>query len=115
MPRTCTVCRHEKRQEIDRALLVGRPLRNIAEEFGTSRMALCRHKAHRPVAEATDGDIHDVGTHYELREQEMALAAAGARYWCSWCGWQGADVGAIHTVTGLQCASCGRRLTRVVS
>jgi hypothetical protein len=50
-------------------------------------MALCRHKAHRPVAEATDGDIHDVGTPYELREQEVAIAAAaGARYWCRCAG-----------------------------
>ena len=44
MPQTCTICRHEKRQEIDRALLDGGSFRNIAVRFGTSTSALVRHK-----------------------------------------------------------------------
>jgi len=44
MPPTCTICRHEKRQEIDQALLEGTPFRNIAKRYGTSTTALFRHR-----------------------------------------------------------------------
>ena len=44
MPRTCTVCTHADRPEIDQALLTGQPLRDIAGRVGTSRSALLRHK-----------------------------------------------------------------------
>lgn len=44
MPQTCTICRHERRDEIDRALLDGEPFRNIAKRTGTSTTALHRHK-----------------------------------------------------------------------
>ncbi|HEY8692237.1 MAG TPA: hypothetical protein VIR57_05785 [Chloroflexota bacterium] len=45
MPRTCSVCAHNQRAEIDRALIAGGSFRNIAEQFGTSATALFRHKA----------------------------------------------------------------------
>jgi len=44
MPRTCTVCAHRERTEIDRALLAGEPFRNVAKRHGTSPAALFRHK-----------------------------------------------------------------------
>jgi len=44
MPQTCKICRHDKRSEIDEALLNSEPLRNIAERTGTSATALFRHK-----------------------------------------------------------------------
>jgi hypothetical protein len=44
MPRTCTVCSHSERAEIDAALLAGAALRNIAERFGTSPTSVYRHK-----------------------------------------------------------------------
>ena len=44
MPRTCTVCTHDERAEIDQALLTGEPFRNIAARFGMSTSALVRHK-----------------------------------------------------------------------
>jgi hypothetical protein len=46
MPQTCTICRNEKREEIDRALVDGESFRNIARRTATSPTALCRHKAH---------------------------------------------------------------------
>ncbi len=46
MPRTCTICRHERRQEIDEALVVGESFRSIAFRFDTSHMAVRRHKKH---------------------------------------------------------------------
>jgi hypothetical protein len=51
MPRVCTICSHEKRSEIDAALLADEPYRHIAARFGTSTGALQRHRAeHLPVA-----------------------------------------------------------------
>lgn len=44
MPQTCKICRHEKRQEIDQALLDGGSLRNIAQQYATSPWALHRHR-----------------------------------------------------------------------
>jgi hypothetical protein len=51
MSQVCTVCRHHERSEIDEALLVGDPLRSIADHFGLSKTAIMRHKAdHLPEA-----------------------------------------------------------------
>ena len=44
MPRSCTICQHEQREEIERALLTGEPFRKIAERSGTSVTSLHRHK-----------------------------------------------------------------------
>jgi hypothetical protein len=44
MSQTCTVCRHEQRELIDRALVAGTPLRDIAERFFSSKAALARHR-----------------------------------------------------------------------
>jgi hypothetical protein len=44
MPQTCTVCRHERREEIDRALVDGEAVHNIAKRTGTSTTARHRHK-----------------------------------------------------------------------
>ena len=44
MPQTCNICRHKKRDEIDRELLAGTPFRHIAARYGTSTSALIRHK-----------------------------------------------------------------------
>lgn len=44
MARSCTVCAHEKRQEIDKALVTGTTHRNVAERFRLSPSAVYRHK-----------------------------------------------------------------------
>lgn len=44
MPRTCKACNSHKRGEIDRALALGEPLRNIAKHVAISPAALLRHK-----------------------------------------------------------------------
>lgn len=48
MPRTCTICTREERPEIDRALLDGEALRDIARRYATSKDALARHREHLP-------------------------------------------------------------------
>lgn len=46
MPRPCTVCTHDEREAIDRALAAGEPFRRIAAQHsGTSEASLRRHKA----------------------------------------------------------------------
>jgi len=44
MPRQCTICTHPDRKQIEQALVSGRSLRNVAEQYGCSATALHRHK-----------------------------------------------------------------------
>lgn len=46
MPRTCTICTHPNRAEIEAALVAGTSYRNIAERYGTSPPAITRHSEH---------------------------------------------------------------------
>lgn len=46
MARTCTVCTHPKRGEIDAALVAQEPIRDIAGRTGTTKSALDRHRQH---------------------------------------------------------------------
>ncbi len=51
MSRTCTVCRHKQRAEINQALVARRPFRDIAGQYAVSRSALVRHHDdHLPAA-----------------------------------------------------------------
>ncbi len=51
MPRTCTICNHPDRAEIDKALLAGEPFRKIAKRTETSITSLFRHRnEHIPTA-----------------------------------------------------------------
>lgn len=43
MARTCTICSHEKRMEIDSAFVAGASYRSIAKQFGCSEAAMYRH------------------------------------------------------------------------
>ena len=45
MPRLCTVCVHESRAEMERELLAGHSLRDIARHWRVSKDALARHKS----------------------------------------------------------------------
>ena len=44
MPRTCSICGHPAREQIDAELLEGKPFRELANRFGTSSAALFRHR-----------------------------------------------------------------------
>lgn len=59
MPRTCTVCAHLQRSEIDRALTESTPNRRIAAQYGVSEQSVRRHRAdHLPghVARAKEAE-----------------------------------------------------------
>ncbi len=53
MPRRCTVCEHEKVEEINRLLLEGVSLRDLAGRYSVSKTALHRHKESHLPAELT--------------------------------------------------------------
>ena len=53
MPRRCTVCGHEKVEEINRLLLEGVSLRDLAGRYSVSKTALHRHKESHLPAELT--------------------------------------------------------------
>ena len=44
MPRTCSICRHAQRHEIEANLQAGSPYRDVARHYGISKDALCRHR-----------------------------------------------------------------------
>ena len=48
MSQTCTVCRHAKRWDIEKAIIDGESLRDIARHFRLSKDAVARHKARLP-------------------------------------------------------------------
>ena len=51
MPRTCTICVHDKHEEINQALVKGTTLRTIADHWSVTKTSLIRHKAdHLPAA-----------------------------------------------------------------
>jgi hypothetical protein len=75
MPRTCTICRHERHQEVDEALIAGTAFRNIAERFGTSVAALHRHKQeHLPGKLAKAHEAREVAQADSLLDQVRHLA-----------------------------------------
>lgn len=46
MPRTCTICSHPKRKAIEKALVLGTALRNIAKQYGVGHVSIQRHLEH---------------------------------------------------------------------
>jgi hypothetical protein len=46
MPRTCTICKHPQRLEIERDIVNGTSLRDIAGRFGTAKTSVARHRGH---------------------------------------------------------------------
>lgn len=85
MMRTCSICTHEERDAIEKALLAGDSLRRIAERFGTSSTALHRHKQHIETAKTEPSQLareqvqhdEDEGAHYLRR----ALNLIGIGIW----------------------------------
>jgi hypothetical protein len=53
MPRKCSICEHEKVEEINKALLEGVSLRDLAGRYSVSKTALHRHKESHLPAELT--------------------------------------------------------------
>ncbi len=74
MPRTCTICHHAQRREIDEALLASESLRNVAKRTGTSFTALHRHKkSHIPQKLAKAKEAEEVVESDSLLERLRQL------------------------------------------
>jgi len=76
MPRTCTICVHAQRAAIDRALVQGVPLRDIAGRHGLSKSAVERHQAeHLPVLLSKAREAEDAAAADDLLAQLRDLHA----------------------------------------
>ena len=80
MARTCTVCIHPAREEIDKALLDGGPYRRIAGRFGASPSAVYRHKKdHLPKALIKAAEVREVQHGDDLLDQLRGLQERAVR------------------------------------
>lgn len=73
MPNVCSVCRHDRRPEIDDAITRGLTLRDIERTFGPSRSALARHKRCIRGALAQHGAAVAAQTASTFQSTEMRL------------------------------------------
>ena len=75
MPPKCTICIHPEREQIDRDLLAGVSLRNIAERCSVSTTALHRHKNGGHIARALTQarEVEEVARADTLLDQVHAL------------------------------------------
>jgi hypothetical protein len=70
MPRTCTVCTHEDRADIDSALLAGASLRDIARRVSLSKDAVARHKRdHLPTSLLVAQEVEEIAHADSLLDQ----------------------------------------------
>lgn len=81
MPQTCSVCIHPQRAEIEKALVAGEPLRDIAGRCPgsrpVSRSALHRHKQeHLPAHLAKAHEEESIGQAIDVLRQLKAINAA---------------------------------------
>lgn len=77
MGRTCTVCQHPERHAIERALVAGGALRDIAGQYGLTKSAVERHKAeHLPVALVTAAGAEEVRQALDVLQQLKTINAA---------------------------------------
>ncbi len=72
---TCSICRNRRRREVDRALVKGSSLREIARRFNVSRDAVFRHKRHALGSIAKARQKAEVKRGASLEERLTDLAA----------------------------------------
>jgi len=100
--KTCAVCNHPRRAEIDRLLVEKVSLRDIAGRFGVSRSALSRHGGHIPgalVAAKEAGKVADAGTLLD-QVQGLVVRATGILDRAEQGGEHQAALGAIRELRG---------------
>lgn len=85
MKGSCKICGREDRASIDGALLLGRPLRVIASEFGLSRSSLHRHTRHiagtaeRAVSRATAAYTRELHSCLRDARKQVLMILTSAR------------------------------------
>jgi len=74
MARKCSICTHNKRREIDQAIIAGQSYRDIAGRFGLSKSAVERHaKAHLPATLVKAQEVEEVAQAGALLAQVQEL------------------------------------------
>ena len=74
MPRSCTVCEHPKRGDVDGALVGGASNRSVASLYDVSEAAVRRHKAnHLPAKLAKAHEAEEASRADDLLRQVRAL------------------------------------------
>jgi hypothetical protein len=76
VPRTCTICTHERRGEIDAALLADEPLRDIAGRWSVSKSAVARHREHLPKQLVKAQEQEDISQAIDVIKQLKAINGA---------------------------------------
>lgn len=79
MPRTCTICRHPERAEIDRALIAGEASRVIARHTAVSRDAVFRHSQHLSLTLVKSHEAAEITHADSLLDQLQELQADARR------------------------------------
>jgi len=70
MARTCSICAHPRREEIDKALVAGTPKRDVSALFRVSEDAITRHAAaHLPQALSKAQDARETARADDLLGQ----------------------------------------------
>ncbi len=74
MPRICSVCRHPDRPAIDKALVSGAALRDVAGRYGLSKSAVERHgNEHLPATMLKAQEATDVRHAIDVVQQLKAI------------------------------------------
>ena len=74
MPRKCSICEHEKVEEINKALLEGVSLRDLAGRYSISKTALHRHKdGHLPAKLVKAQEAREIAKADTLLDQVAGL------------------------------------------
>jgi len=77
MPRSCTICSHDARAGIDKALVGGASNRSLASLYDVSEAAMRRHKgSHLPARVAKAQEVEDVREALDVIKQLKAINAA---------------------------------------
>jgi hypothetical protein len=80
MPRSCTICGHAARTEIDKALAGGASNRSLASLYGVSEASVRRHAGnHLPARVARAQEAEDVREALDVIKQLKAINAASLR------------------------------------
>jgi hypothetical protein len=79
MPRKCSLCIHDKREQIEQALLCGDSYRVVAQRFAISRDAVARHRHHLPTALARASELKEISHGDSLLAQLRELTSEAQR------------------------------------
>lgn len=77
MPRRCSICDHQQREAIEKAIAVGESLRHVAKRFGTSATAIFRHKiGNHPASRLNDSGAEETNHMRDSGDAGRALHSA---------------------------------------